>query len=231
MLSGDLPPGERRPRVATTPVLLVEVKRFFCWLEQHFADHGQPPPTLACLSAADLQAHREHATAALSPVRAARACMAGRYLWRYRRVMSDHLSFDPLREVDKWSMDRRFRPPENKTARIPEQVLGPLVTWSLRFVDDFAPDILAAHRIWANARNPNRPKPARYAEPTALLELLDTHLRHRRPLPGRDGRVNLKFLSDVRGVTRERVNARRDLIDRVAATVEVSERSCFEIVG
>jgi integrase len=229
MLSGDLPPGERRPRVATTPVLLVEVKRFFCWLEQHFADHRQPPPALICLSAADLQAYREHVTAALSPVRAARACVAVRYLWRYRRVMPDHLPFDPLREVDKWSMDPRFRSSENKTARIPEQVLGPLVTWSLRFVDDFAPDILAAHRIWTNARNPNRPKPARYAEPTALLELLDTHLRDRRPIPGREGRVNLKFLSDVTGVTRERVSARRDLIDRVAAIVGVSERSCFDI--
>ena len=229
MLSGDLPPGERRPRVATTPVLLVEVKRFFCWLEQHFADHGQPPPTLACLTPADLHAYRKHVAAALSPVRAARACMAVRYLWRYRRVMPDHLPFDPLRDVDKWSMDPRFRPSENKTARIPEQVLGPLVTWSLRFVDDFAPDILAAHRIWANARNPNRPKPARYAEPTALLELLDTHLCHRRPLPGRDGRVNLKFLSDVTGVTRDRVSARADHIGRVAAIVGVSERTCFDI--
>jgi hypothetical protein len=55
MLSGDLPPGDRRPCVATAPVLLVEVKRFFCWLEQHFGDHRQPPPTLACLTPADLE--------------------------------------------------------------------------------------------------------------------------------------------------------------------------------
>jgi hypothetical protein len=93
----------------------------------------------------------------------------------------------------------------------------------------FAPDILAANRIWANARDPNSPKPARNAEPTALHELLDAHLRRGRPLPGRDGRVNLKFLSDVTGVTRERVSARRALIDRVTAIVGISERSYFDI--
>jgi hypothetical protein len=229
MLSGDLPPGEQRPSIATTAVLLVEVKRFFCWLDQHFTDHGQPPPALAGLTPSDLEAYQTHLAAELSPLRAARACMAVRYLWRYRRVVPDYLPFDPLREVDKWSMDPRFRPSENTTARIPEQVLGPLVTWSLRFVDDFAPDILAAHRIWANARDPNRPKPARNAEPTALHELLDAHLRRGRPLPGRDGRVNLKFLSDITGVTRERVSARRDLIDHVTAIVGIAERSYFDI--
>jgi integrase len=229
MLSGELPPGERRPSIATTPVLLVEVKRFFCWLDQHFTDHGRPPSALAGLTPSDLEAYQTHLAAELSPVRAARACMAVRYLWRYRRVVPDYLPFDPLREVDKWSMDPRFRPSENTTARIPEQVLGPLVTWSLRFVDDFAPDILAAHRIWVNARNPNRPRPARNAEPTALHELLDAHLRRGRPLPGRDGRVNLKFLSDVTGVTRERVGARRDLIERITAIVGIGERSCFDI--
>jgi hypothetical protein len=147
----------------------------------------------------------------------------------FRFQLARNLYVTPLREVDKWSMDPRFRPSENTTARIPEQVLGPLVTWSLRFVDDFAPDILAAHRIWANARNPNRPKADRYAEPTALHELLDTHLRHGRPLPGRNGSVNLKFLSDVTGVTYERVRARGDLIGRVTAIVGISERSCFDI--
>lgn len=229
MLSGDLPPGERRPRVATTVGLLVEVKRFFCWLEQHAAGHGQPPPTLTGLTPSDLAAYQMHLAAELSPVRAERACIAVRYLWRYRRVMPDYLPFDPLREVDKWSMDPRFRPSENKTARIPEQVLGPLITWSLRFVDDFAPDVLAANRIWTNARNPNRPKPDRSAEPTALCQLLDTHLRHHRPLPGRHGRINLKFLSDITGVTYARVKARADLVDRVAAIVGISERSCFDI--
>ena len=108
MLSGDLPPGERRPRVTTTPVLLVEVKRFFCWLEQHFADHGQPPPTLACLTPADLHAYRKHVAAALSPVRAARACMAVRYLWRYRRRCPTTYHSIPCATSISPSMDPRF---------------------------------------------------------------------------------------------------------------------------
>ena len=35
-------------------------------------------------------------------------------------------------------------PAENLTPRIPEAVIGALLRWSLRYVDDFAPDILAA---------------------------------------------------------------------------------------
>jgi integrase len=34
-------------------------------------------------------------------------------------------------------------PSENRTPRIPEPVIGALLRWSLRYVDDFAPDILA----------------------------------------------------------------------------------------
>lgn len=37
----------------------------------------------------------------------------------------------------------RGRPSENRTPRIPEPVIGALLRWSLRYVDDFAPDILA----------------------------------------------------------------------------------------
>jgi integrase len=37
----------------------------------------------------------------------------------------------------------RGRSSENRTPRIPEPVIGALLHWSLRYVDDFAPDILA----------------------------------------------------------------------------------------
>lgn len=48
-------------------------------------------------------------------------------------------------------------------------------------------------------------------------------------MPGQDGNVNLKFLSDVTGVIYSKVTARSDLIDHVAAIVSVSERSYFDI--
>lgn len=36
------------------------------------------------------------------------------------------------------------RPSENRTPRIPEAVIGAILRWSMHYVDDFAPDILAA---------------------------------------------------------------------------------------
>lgn len=64
------------------------------------------------------------------------------------------------------------------TPRIPEQVLGPLSAWSLRFVDDFAPDILAA----MDDSGPLRPSSAngklgRNADATAALAaVLDDYI-------------------------------------------------------
>lgn len=40
----------------------------------------------------------------------------------------------------------RFRAEENRTPRIPEAVIKPLLAWSLKYVTVFAPDILAARR-------------------------------------------------------------------------------------
>lgn len=40
----------------------------------------------------------------------------------------------------------RFRTEENRTPRIPEAIIKPLLAWSLKYVTVFAPDILAARR-------------------------------------------------------------------------------------
>ncbi|WP_296105350.1 integrase [uncultured Agrobacterium sp.] len=40
----------------------------------------------------------------------------------------------------------RFRTEENRTLRIPEAIIKPLLAWSLKYVTVFAPDILAARR-------------------------------------------------------------------------------------
>jgi integrase len=40
----------------------------------------------------------------------------------------------------------RFKRGENRTPRIPEQIIAPLLAWSLKYVTLFAPDILAARR-------------------------------------------------------------------------------------
>ena len=44
----------------------------------------------------------------------------------------------------------RFRRGENRTPRIPEEIMAPLLAWSLRYVSTFAPDIFAARAELAN---------------------------------------------------------------------------------
>lgn len=42
---------------------------------------------------------------------------------------------------------------ENSTDRIPEQVLSPLLIWALRWVEDFADDIIRAQQEWNDLKN------------------------------------------------------------------------------
>ena len=39
--------------------------------------------------------------------------------------------------------------------RIPEEVLGPLFAWAMRFIDEFSADILAADRQWRTPPPPS----------------------------------------------------------------------------
>ncbi|WP_433565558.1 hypothetical protein ACQP1O_10080 [Nocardia sp. CA-151230] len=229
MLSGELPPGEKRPSITAIRSTMIEVKRLFCWLADRSAERGGQPLALAELTPADLATYREYLHATGSPSRRSIACAGVRCFWRYRRVLPDHLSFDPLQEVDDWSIPHHARANENKTDRIPEQILGPLITWALRFIDDFAPDILAAQQIWTLARDPNRIKPDRHTEPTALFDLLDSYIRRGRPLPGWGGAVNIKFLSDLTGMSRTRIYNHRHHVDRAAEIVGIAEDTDYDI--
>lgn len=73
-----------------------------------------------------------------------------RRLWSYRLLLPEHMRLptmppwggDPARELLGASRAHR----ENLTPRINEDTMKPLLWWSLRFVEDFAEDILAAHR-------------------------------------------------------------------------------------
>jgi hypothetical protein len=49
------------------------------------------------------------------------------------------LSIDPL-IAETWGQSTRRTRGENTTPRIPEQVLGPLLTWCLRIIDVFGPE-------------------------------------------------------------------------------------------
>jgi integrase len=225
MLCGDLPAAERRAGIASIRRHLVELKRFVTWLD------GRTPgrsPRLGELTAADLSAYAHHLSAVVrSPASREAAEVGVRLLWRYRTVLPEgRLSLDPL-EADGWggSTLRRTRS-ENSTPRIPEAVMGPLLTWSLRFIDDFAPDILAAHdhqrRRLAEADHAPLTRPQISARLEAVLE---EYLHAGRPLPGRDGKVNYAFLLYEAGATRlpaVRTPAYVRAIDAVAAITGIS---------
>jgi integrase len=73
---------------------------------------------------------------------------------------------------------------ENGTPPIHPAVMSPLLTWAMRFVDDFADDILAA---WQEHQTLSRRIRA-LANPAAsatLRELVEQHAAENRPLPGR----------------------------------------------
>ncbi|MEW2399352.1 hypothetical protein [Streptomyces sp. NPDC046862] len=59
-----------------------------------------------------------------------------RLLWAYRSRLADHLGQDPLRRAlwQAWARANPRRYDENLTARIPEHVIGPMLTWALRWV-------------------------------------------------------------------------------------------------
>ena len=72
-----------------------------------------------------------------------------RRLWGYRSILPERMRLpelppwggDPAREL--FGKAKRFR--ENRTRRIAEATMQSLLHWALRFVEDFADDILAAH--------------------------------------------------------------------------------------
>jgi hypothetical protein len=114
---------------------------FWRWLDDRAAGPG---PAVVTLAGRDLEDYHRHvlATTRSRSLRANRKS-AVRLLWFYRRQASDGLAFDPSR-LDDWAEPHAGGRGENRTDRIPEPVIGPLLAWSLRFIRDFADDILRA---------------------------------------------------------------------------------------
>lgn len=137
---------------------------------------------------------------------------------------------DP-RHVDGWGEPSRPTRTENATDRIPEAVLGPLIAWSLRFIDDFAPDILAAeeHRRRLHERRRQNRSSYRTGASDALRELLARHLKDGRPLPGHRGRPNMGFLALTLGCHVKTLERLRPQIDDAVARVGLDTYSWFDL--
>jgi len=190
LLSGPLPPGEKRYAAITVRAVFGEAQKFLNWLETRPGRPGRPAgPALGDLTGQDLLDYQHHMVAVAGrgdgALQNARGAVG--LFWRYRRELTDPLRIDP-RQIEGRSA-RTARARENTTGRIPEPVLAPLITWALRFVDEFAPDILSGQKRWHEfrARFTNGQLGRNAGLTEDLAHYLDDHIRHGRPLPGRRG--------------------------------------------
>ncbi|MEV5090323.1 hypothetical protein AB0N18_20820 [Streptomyces griseoincarnatus] len=231
LLSLEAPDGEDSPGITTIRGKFTEIKRFLKWLDRRW-----PPDRneLSELSPADLDDYRRHLLARFPNNQAQRERSRAplRLLWRWRRHLGEHaLHFDPL-HLDGWGESRtNRRTGDNDTDRLPEEVLGPLLIWALRFIDDFAPDILEADRQWHEAQVEKFGPPLmdRHSG-TRLQQLLDEHIAAGRPLPGYQGRPNILYLARLLGCHRESLSPHRQAIDDAAAVVGVADSAFVENV-
>lgn len=234
LLSGPVPTRELGlPKVGTIVSLFASIRSFLIWLNTQ-AVHGKEPLPLSMVTSDDLLTYQQHLMATqLNRAVRDNHCVAIRYFWRYRTVLvSDQLTFDP-RRIKGWGETGARSNTENMTARIPEAVLGPLVAWSLRFIDDFAPDILAADREWCRLRLGEgriEPDTRRWVQP-ALEQLLVQHRATGRPLPGRNGRPNRRHLANLLGCDASTLlrPSYRELIDHTAREVGVCDTIALNI--
>jgi hypothetical protein len=195
MLSGPLPPGLPRVTISTVRRTFTAVSYFLTWVGARSAASPSRPATLGGLTPADLEDFHRHLTAALR-TRGMRAHYraSARLLWHYRATLSDPLPFDPG-GIHGWGEPNHSARGENRTARIDETVIGPLITWALRFTDDFAPDILAAAAEGFQLHAARLAAPGRRLRAGVLEELLASYEREHRSLPGYGGKPNATFLA------------------------------------
>jgi integrase len=206
LLSADPPAGESQLAISSVRRLFGPVKKFLDWADQHEFR------TLVSITHRDLTSYQRWLlTTALTREQRVVHRRTARLFWVYRdNLSSDRLTFDP-RRLPAWSTDNvsAIRG-ENKTDRIPEQVISPLLVWSLRWVNDFSSDIIAARTEWWQLHQrgwklksraiPEQIQPAAPGtgkQPIEdLTELLDQYRTAGRPMPGNgDGSVNQTFLA------------------------------------
>ncbi|WP_319054772.1 hypothetical protein [Streptomyces europaeiscabiei] len=205
LLTNDHPQGLEPVRPVTIRGHFSKVKDFLVWAD------GRGLTTLPAVTAEDLEDYSERLTG-LRSTRHDRTAKLGavRLLWHYRtKLFAPTLPLDPITVwADPTSAAARkisSRTRENRTHRIPEQVLAPLLTWALRWTEEFADDVLRAQEEYLQLRD-SSPLAGRGSGHTGHRDRLDKVLDHyrttKRPLPRRTyagGRsrlgVNVHFLA------------------------------------
>lgn len=227
MLTAPLPPGENRQSIAGVRSAFGELRKFLRWLDSRPPKPGhERQPDIASLIGTDLLDYQNFLmNSAVGNGSRENARRAVSLLWRYRQHLSDPLSLNP-RHVDGWTFTKS-RGKENATGRIPEPVLGPLITRALRFVDEFSADILAADAAWRDYRS--RFSNGQTGRNGGLTELLATYLQEHvesaRPLPGHRGKPNQRFIATEIGSNQSGLSRAllREMVSEAAAEVGVTE--------
>lgn len=186
LLRHDHPDGQSELSITTIRGRFSQLKEFFHWADQRGVT------ALSALTLDDFTQYRAFIDAGRkSLLNKSNKRGTVRQLWVYRtKLTGDTLSVDPYIVWDDpttyGSRGRNRRGArENTTDRIPEEIIGPLLTWALRWVEDFADDILAGLSDWQQARSTKLSKGMVDGETPRerLLAVLDRYRREGRPLP------------------------------------------------
>ena len=215
LLTGDLPPECASIRSITSiQSFFYFARSFLCWVDQRQA------AALSALTTADLEEFERHlASQRISKENRQQKWRAARLFWLCRaNLTADRLSFDPTAFLaeDGQTGGGRAKVSENATDRIPEPVHAPLLVWALRWVDDFADDVLRACTEWSalyerskgsrlrrsKERGSRRSPPVNREIPERLTAVLVQYRAEGRPLPGEHGAVNLSHLAREVNCTR-----------------------------
>jgi hypothetical protein len=218
LLNGPHPAGIAEMSIGTIRQKFSALASFWRWLDDRAAGTG---PGMAALTGRDLEDYHRHVLATTrSRSQRAQRKSAVRLLWFYRRQVSDGLAFDPS-HLEDWAEPHADGRGENRTGRIPESVMGPLLAWSLRFVRDFADDILRAAAEAAPLHAAGQRARGLHLRKSALAGLLAQYEAEGRPLPGYGGKVNLTFLGRKFACPQRCITRARSMIDATAAIVGI----------
>lgn len=148
----------QRPAILTIWGEFKHLRAFTDWLASR--GHG----TLSAVSHRDLDDYLAAVkTSGASLGKQQDMLMAVIRVWAYRQLLTEP---DRLPEAPPWDGEKLHhlldgkRSQELSTKRVPPAIMNPLLAWSLRFVEELAPDITAAVREYQRLAGKTRPGPA-----------------------------------------------------------------------
>ncbi|MDJ0363105.1 hypothetical protein [Rhodococcus sp. H29-C3] len=223
LLRADRPPGcESIKAIATVKNLAGQLGAVLRWID------NRGLRSISAITPDDFRAFQQHVNELrLTEGIKSHLPRAFRLLWLCRAHLDDPLAFDPASALDTPRSRHSPHGRENETARIPEQIHAPLLVWAMRWVDDFALDVLRAGAEWHTLQRPSavpgqhrqRSQPDTRANVAAISRVIARYRSERRALPAYQGTVNLSHLRREANLGRSVAGPTRPAGAVVSATV------------